>query len=74
MVIYTQYKFHEILSIGYLVMAKDGKKNHWNLDNQPAGNNSSIFDDTLMKLHVNNHTMVVYIQYEFYENSIHWFT
>ena len=25
MVIYIQYKFHEISSIGYLVMAEDGK-------------------------------------------------
>ena len=25
MVIYTHFKFHEILSIGYLFMAEDGK-------------------------------------------------
>ena len=34
MVIYIQYKFHEISSsIGYLVMAEDGKI-HWRLGNQ----------------------------------------
>ena len=33
------------------------------------GNNSSITDDTLMKLHVHNHTMTIYIQYEFHEMS-----
>ena len=32
MVVYIQYKFHEIPSIGYLVMAEDGKK-HRNLGN-----------------------------------------
>ena len=35
MVIHIQYKFHEIPSIGYPVMAEDGKK-HWNLCNQRA--------------------------------------
>ena len=42
MVIYIQYKFHEIPSIGYLVMAEDGKtdgRKHrqndaWTLQNQ----------------------------------------
>ena len=27
--------------------------------------NSSITDDTLMKLHVHNHTLVIYILYKF---------
>ena len=35
MVIYIQYKFHEIPSIGNLVMAEDGK-NYWNLISQRA--------------------------------------
>ena len=34
---------------------------------QSKGNNSSITDDILMKLHVNNHTMLIYNQYEFHE-------
>ena len=34
---------------------------------QSKGNNSSITDYTLMKLHVHNHTMVIYIQYKFHE-------
>ena len=34
---------------------------------QSKGNNSSITDDTLMKLYVHNHTMVfIYIQYKFH--------
>ena len=35
--IYIQYKFNDIPSIGYLIMAKDGK-NHWNLGNRKAIN------------------------------------
>ena len=36
-------------------------------------NNSSITAGTLVKLHVHNHTMVIYIQYEFHEiASIGW--
>ena len=32
---------------------------------QSKGNNSSIVDDTLLKLHMHNHTIVIYIQYKF---------
>ena len=31
------------------------------------GNNSSITNDTLMKLHVHNHTIAIYIQHKFHE-------
>ena len=34
---------------------------------QPKGKYSSIADDTLMKLHVHNSTMILYIQYKFQE-------
>ena len=65
MVIYIQYEFHEIPSIGYLVMAEDRKKllKFW----QSKNHNSTITDATLMKLHVHNHTMVIYGQYMFHE-------
>ena len=65
MVIYIQYKFYEVPSIAYKVMAEDGKKSL--KFRQSKGNNSSITDDTLMKLHMHNHTMVIYIQYKFHE-------
>ena len=35
---------------------------------QSKGNNSSITDDTLIKLQVHNHIMVIYIQYKFHES------
>ena len=64
---YTQYEFHEILSIDYLVMAEDEKKSLkcWQL----KGNNSSITDYILIKLQMHNHTMsiYIYIQYKLYE-------
>ena len=41
--VYIQYKLHEFLSIGYLVMAEDGKTLKFS---QSKGNNSSITDDT----------------------------
>ena len=34
---------------------------------QSKGDNSSITHDTLMKLHMHNHTMVMYIQYKLHE-------
>ena len=34
---------------------------------QPKSNYISIADDTLMKLHVHNSTLVLYIQYKFQE-------
>ena len=46
-------------------MAEDRKSlKFW----QSMGNNSSITDDTQMKLHVHN-TMVIYIQYKFHERT-----
>ena len=47
LVIYIQYKFHEIPSIGYKVKAEDEKKSM--KFRQSKGNNSSITDDTLVK-------------------------
>ena len=64
MVIYIQYKFHEILSIGYLVMAEDGKSLKFR---DSKGNISAKTSDTPIKLHVLNLTMVIYIQYKFHE-------
>ena len=64
MVIYIQYKFQEISFIGYLVMAEDRKKKSLKFG-QSKGDNSSITHDTLRKLNVHNHTMVIYIQYKF---------
>ena len=63
-VICIQYKFHEISFIGYLVMAEDGKFIECK---QSMGNNSSLTDDTPIKLQVHNLTVVIYIQYMFHE-------
>ena len=68
MVIYIRYKFHESPSIGYLVMAEDGKKTL--KFRQSKGNSSAITDDTPIKLHVHNLTMVMYIHLKFYENPV----
>ena len=54
MVIYIQYKFHEIPSIGLLVMTEDRKTLRFK---QSKGNKSSIAEDTLVKRHVPNHIM-----------------
>ena len=59
MVIYIQCQFHEIPSICYLVMAED-RKNHWNF-RQTRGNNSAIPDDSPIRLHVHNLTMVIHV-------------
>ena len=65
-VIYIQYKFHEIPSIDYKnIMAEDGKKSL--KFRQSKGNNSSITEDILMKIHTHNHTMVLFIQHKFHE-------
>ena len=58
MVIYIQYKFQEILFIGYLVMAEDKKSLKFR---QSKGYNSAMTEDTPIKLHVHNLTMVIYI-------------
>ena len=65
LVIYIQYEFHEIISNGYLIIPEDGKKS-LNF-RQSKGNNSAITKGTLIKLHVHNLTMVIYIQYKFHE-------
>ena len=65
MIIYIQDKFHEIQFIGDLVMSDD-RKNKLKL-RQSKGKNSPICNDTLMKLHVHNKTMVIHIQYKFQE-------
>ena len=36
---------------------------------QSKGNNSSITDAILMKLHMHNPTMVIYVQYKFHETT-----
>ena len=64
MVLYIQYKFHEIPFISYLVMVEIGEKIKFR---QSKGNNSAITYDTPIKLHVHNLTMVIYIQYKFHE-------
>ena len=58
MFIFIQYKFQEILFIGYLVMAEDVKKSL--KFRQSKGNNSAITDDTQIKLPVHNLTMVIF--------------
>ena len=63
MVIYIQYKFQEISFISCLVMAENGEISL--KFKQSNGNNSSIPRDTIMKLHVHNQTMVIYIQYKY---------
>ena len=62
MVLYIQYKFQEIPFIGYLVMAGDDNKSL--KFRQSKDDNSSITDGTAMKLHVHEHTLVIYIQYK----------
>ena len=47
-------------------MAEDGKSLKFR---QSKGNSSSIADDTLMKRHVQNHKMFIFIQYKFQEIS-----
>ena len=46
-------------------MAEDGHKSL--KFRQSNGDSSSITHDILLKLHVHNHTMVIYIQYKFLE-------
>ena len=60
MCLYIQYKFHEIPSYG------QGRKKLLKF-RQLKGNNSSMTDATLMKLHMHNHIMVIHIQYKFHE-------
>ena len=62
---YIQYQIHEIPSMGYLVMAEDVKKSL--KFRQTKGNYTAIPDDSPIKLHAHNLTMVIYIQYKFYQ-------
>ena len=64
MVTYNQYKFHEIPTIGYLVMAEMGQSLKLR---QSKGNNPVITEDSPIKLHVDILIMVTYIQYKFHE-------
>ena len=59
MVIYIQYKFQEISFIGYLGLAEDEKKTL--KFRQSKGDNSFITHHTLMKLHMHNFTMDIYM-------------
>ena len=55
-------KFHPLVTKLWL---RTGKKS---LEfRQSKSNNSSVTDDTLVKLYVHNHTMVIYIQYKLHE-------
>ena len=65
MVICIQYKFHEIISIGYLAMAEDRIKSL--KFRHSKGNNSALNNGTPIKLHVHSITMVIHIQYKFHE-------
>ena len=56
MVIYIQYKFYAIPSIGYLVMVGDGKIIEIKAKKDK---NSAITDDTPIILHVHNLTVVI---------------
>ena len=64
--IYIQFKFHEIPSTGYLVMAEDGKKSL--ILRQLKGNNSAIIDNIPIKLHMHYLTMVIYIFSTFHDS------
>ena len=59
MVLYIQYKYQEIPFIGYLVMADDENKSLKFM--QSKGDNSPLTNGTAMKLHVHEHTLVIYI-------------
>ena len=67
MIIYIQYTYHEVPSIAYLVMSEDSK--NLLIFRQSKGNYSSITNDTLMKLHMHNHTLVIFILYKFNEST-----
>ena len=67
-VIYIQYKFHEIPSNGYLVIAEDKISLKFR---QSKGNNSSITNNTLLKVRLHNNIIVIYIQYKFHEIPLH---
>ena len=51
-------KFHPIVTKLWIRTEKSSKFR------QSKDNNSSITNATLMKVHVQNHTMVIYIQYK----------
>ena len=58
MLIYIQYKFHEIQYV-----ASYGRGQEKSLKfRQTKGNNSSITNNTIIKLCIHNHTMAIYKQ------------
>ena len=69
MVIYSQYKFHEILSIIHRLPSHGWVLKKSLKFRQSKGNNSAITDDTQIKLHLHNLTIAIYIQYKFHEVS-----
>ena len=58
-IIYIQYKFHEIPFNDYKVMAEGGKSLKFR---QSKDNNSAITKETSIKLHVYILLIVIYIQ------------
>ena len=54
--------FNEIPSFGYLGKVEDRKNSL--IFRQLKGNNSSMNDDTLLKLNMHSNTIVIYIQYK----------
>ena len=62
-VIYIQYKFNNLPSI----LTKLWLRMEKIIEKSIKGNNSSITDDTLIKLYMHIHTIVIYIQYKFHE-------
>ena len=67
MIIYIQYTYHEVPYIVYLVIDEDGKNSL--IFRQTKGNYSSITNDILMKFHMHNHTLVIFVLYKFNEST-----
>ena len=65
MAIYYQNKIHEIRSIVYLIMVWNGI--NYLKSKQLKGNNYSVTQDILTKIHMRNDTMVKCTQYKFHE-------
>ena len=65
MAIYTQNKIHEIRSIVYLFTVENGI--NYLKSKQFKGNNSSVTQDILTKLHMRNDTIVICTQYKSHE-------
>ena len=67
MLIYIQNKFHEIPSLCYLVMAVDGKSLTLR---QSKDNNSSVTDDTLMKLNEHHYGHIFSIKFKKFHSLV----